>query len=147
MPDVGSGSDHEATAACPPSSAGAQAVAAITKQTIKKKIDVLASALSVLAWKSHDACHARSIASASPDSSSLARAVSDWSRSTTYTSGTAECRRTHMVAAKNLKTDAVVGRDELIREAALTSLFDHRNVVALVGIETVHATGHWPWSF
>ena len=52
-----------------------------------------------------------------------------------------------MVAAKNLKTDAVVGRDELIREAALTSLFDHRNVVALVGIETVHATGHWPWSF
>ena len=41
------------------------------------------------------------------------------------------------VAAKTVKADSGGNRDDLLREAALMALFDHRNVVALVGICTV----------
>ena len=42
----------------------------------------------------------------------------------------------YKVAAKTIKPGATVGRDELLKEAALTALMEHRNVVKLVGVVT-----------
>ena len=42
----------------------------------------------------------------------------------------------YKVAAKTIKPGATAGRDELLREAALMALLDHRNLLALVGVVT-----------
>ena len=42
----------------------------------------------------------------------------------------------YKVAAKTVKPGASVGRDELLKEAALMALMEHHNVVALVGVVT-----------
>ena len=43
----------------------------------------------------------------------------------------------YQVAAKTVKPGGSMGRDELLKEAALMSLLNHRNVMALVGVVTV----------
>ena len=43
----------------------------------------------------------------------------------------------YRVAAKTVKPGGALGRDELLKEAALMGLLNHRNVLALVGVVTV----------
>ena len=50
------------------------------------------------------------------------------------------------VAAKTVKPGASAGRDELLKEAALMALMEHRNVLALVGVSGfVVVCGWWCW--